>query len=91
MHRLLLCLILLGGSLTLAAQSVPPPAPKPAAPTVTQEKLESRLAELQKAHDQVLANLNALEGAIQETQHWLLELKSPPPEQKPVSPAPPKK
>lgn len=38
---------------------------------MTESKLRTRIAELQKALDQVQANGNALVGAIQECELWL--------------------
>lgn len=52
--------------------------------TITKEQLEARKAQLQEQraqlesqHLQILANLNAHEGAIQDCDHWLAELDKP--------------
>jgi peptidoglycan hydrolase CwlO-like protein len=47
----------------------------PATPAVTREQLEKRLAELHAGREQALANVHAFDGAIQECQHWIDELK----------------
>lgn len=41
------------------------------------EKINARLAELEKARQQTLANLNAIIGAIQECNYWLAEADKP--------------
>jgi hypothetical protein len=41
---------------------------------VTRAQLEKRIAYLQDAYHQTVANAQALNGAIQECQHWLEEL-----------------
>ena len=83
--RRLICFAILAFSLAAVGQA---PSSAPAEPvaktTITQEQLEARLKELQKAHDQIIAQLSAVEGAMQECQHWLLELKTPPPAAKPA-------
>jgi hypothetical protein len=44
---------------------------------MNREALEARIAELQKAVDQLHANGNALMGAIQECNHWLAQVDEP--------------
>lgn len=38
---------------------------------ITREMLEQRLAESERERAQVLANLNAFNGAIQDVRYWL--------------------
>ena len=38
---------------------------------MTREDVEARIVELQKLHDQAVANMNALRGAIQDCEFWL--------------------
>lgn len=42
---------------------------------MTIEKLEARRAELQKQQAQLVANANALSGAIQDCDFWIEQLK----------------
>lgn len=42
---------------------------------IDKEKLEVRIAELQKQLDQVTANGNAIVGAIQDCEYWLSQLE----------------
>ena len=54
------------------AQSDNTPAAKP---EITVEKLQKRLKELEGAREQILANLNAVNGAIEDCKYWLGELE----------------
>ena len=64
---------------SLKAQHATPTGKATPAPTaITREKLEARLAQLKQAHDQVLGQLNALEGAQQAVTQLLQELDPPP-------------
>lgn len=40
------------------------------------EQVETRIAELRKSRDQILAQLHAHDGAIQEAEYWLNSIKS---------------
>ena len=61
----------------LLAQGAQDPAPAPAPPfTITKERLKERITELEAAREQAIANVNALTGAIQESQHWLAQLEA---------------
>jgi len=53
---------------------------------MTREDVEARIVELQKLHDQAVANMNALRGAIQDCEFWLSRLNAEPE----VAPSPPK-
>ena len=41
---------------------------------ITREMIEARLKELQEGAEQMRANLNAYEGAIQDCKYWLEQL-----------------
>ena len=69
-----LCGVLVAVSLLAVGQQAPtPPAPVQA---ITVAMLEQRLSDLKAGKEQAVANVNAFEGAIQETQHWLDALKA---------------
>jgi len=38
---------------------------------ITKERLDERLEQLRADRAQTVANVNALDGAIQDTEHWL--------------------
>jgi len=42
---------------------------------ITREMVEQRLAQLKAERDQLVANLNAYNGAIQDCEYWLSLLK----------------
>ncbi len=42
-----------------------------------QEKLQARIADLEKQKEQMLANFHAISGAIAENEAWLRELEKP--------------
>ncbi len=42
---------------------------------ITRETIEARLAELRAQREQMIANLNAIGGAIQDCEFWLSELE----------------
>jgi peptidoglycan hydrolase CwlO-like protein len=67
----------------LLGQTAPPSAPA----VLTKEAVQQRLTELKKQKEQVLADVNALSGAIQDCEYWLEELnkKLAPPKQEPPS------
>lgn len=44
--------------------------------TITKEALEQRLAQLQKGRDEILVELHATSGAIQEVEFWLATLET---------------
>ena len=44
---------------------------------LTKEQLEAKLAELNKQRETLIANVNALAGAIQLCEQFLLELNKP--------------
>lgn len=68
-NRVILALLLvLGGCLTVSAQ-----AGKPA--LITREALLDRLEVLERDRAQVIANINAYDGAIQECKYWLEQLE----------------
>jgi len=46
-----------------------------AKPEITIEKLQKRLKELEGAREQILANLNAVNGAIEDCKYWMTELE----------------
>ena len=50
---------------------------------MTKEKLLARKAELQAQQEQLKANFNAFQGAIQECDHWLQQLAEGADEKKP--------
>ena len=58
----------------MPAQTVPATV-KPA-PAITQQALEQRIASLKTQYDQAIANANALQGAIQDCQYWIEQLKT---------------
>lgn len=85
----LVALLLLGGVLSVSAQGPPPAqdgipieklfpgakvAAKPAGATV--EALRKRLQDLLLDRERAIANVNALEGAIQECEYWLSEVQA---------------
>ena len=79
MRSAILAILLLGGCLSMPAQTVNPPLPAPAAkpePVVTRAQLEQRLVDLKAGKEQAIANVNAFEGAIQECSRWLDVLKA---------------
>ena len=41
------------------------------------EKLQARIAELEKQKEQMLANFHAISGAIAENEAWLRQLEKP--------------
>jgi len=48
-------------------------------PAIDREALQTRLASLRKQESQALANLNAIQGAIQDAQFWLEFIDAPSP------------
>jgi uncharacterized coiled-coil protein SlyX len=63
---------------------------------ITREAIEKRLASLEEARIQQMANLNALNGAIEDCKFWLNQLAAKPDQLKPTAkpghpPAPAKK
>ena len=63
---------------------------------ITKESLTQRKAALEEEYRQVIANANALQGAIQDCEYWLEQLARPPappvkPAPKPPQPAQPEK
>jgi CHASE1-domain containing sensor protein len=48
---------------------------EPAKPVITVEKLQKRLSDLEAAKIQALANLNAINGAIEDCKYWIGELE----------------
>lgn len=68
-HRVSLALLLvLGGCLTVSAQAGKPPL-------IDREALLDRLEVLERDRAQVIANINAYDGAIQECKYWLEQLE----------------
>lgn len=51
---------------------------------VTVDQLQHRMADLEKAYSDTQTHLNAIQGAMQETQYWIQQLTP-----KPSGPAPP--
>lgn len=45
---------------------------------ITREQIEERLRALRADYAQLTANANAVEGAIQDCEHWLAVLKAEP-------------
>jgi hypothetical protein len=41
---------------------------------MTREQIEARLVELRKESEQLVANINAISGAIQDCEYWLAQL-----------------
>jgi hypothetical protein len=80
MKKFGLVVLVLMAWLPLSAQSVKPEkAPvveKVEKSPITQEALEARLADLERGRVQAIANLNAYDGAIQECNYWLGQLKA---------------
>ena len=74
MRSAILAILLLGGCLSMPAQTVP--ATVKHAPAITQQALEQRIAALKTQYDQAIANANALQGAIQDCQYWLDQFKA---------------
>lgn len=73
LRSLLLCvLLLLGGWLWLSAQDSKEVS---APPTVSLKLLENRLAELQRSREQLVANIHAHDGAIEEVQRLISYLR----------------
>jgi hypothetical protein len=60
------------------------------APVVKVEELQKHLGELENAREQALANLHAIDGAIQECKYWIKRVQAGPgkPEVKRTEPAP---
>ena len=56
---------------------------------ITRESVEKRLAGLKEAKEQAVANLNAMNGAIQDCQFWLDQLAAKPEASKREAPKPP--
>ena len=50
---------------------------------MTKEKLLAKIAELEQRKAQLLANGNAINGAIEECKYWLAELEKPEKEPEP--------
>lgn len=65
---LLVLLIVLTGGVIAQTPNTPPVG-------ITKEKLEARITELKATREQLMANLNAVSGAIQENEGWLKELE----------------
>ncbi len=84
--KLFVVFFILGGLLLAQA-----PSPTPAPPAITREQLQARLEDLQHGKEQAIANVNAFVGAIQETQHWLDELKAAEAKPAAAKPGPPAK
>ena len=61
-------MLVLGGCLTVSAQASKPPL-------ITREALLDRLEVLERDRAQVIANINAYDGAIQECKYWLEQLE----------------
>jgi peptidoglycan hydrolase CwlO-like protein len=74
MKKLILLIAILLFIPFVSAQDKAPEEPKP---TITLEALQSRLQLLNKDREQMVANVNALDGAIQECQHWIDQLSTP--------------
>ena len=62
-------LLVLGGCLTVSAQSSEPSP-------ITREALLDRLEALERDREQVIANINAYDGAIQECKYWIEQLEN---------------
>jgi len=77
-YRLLCLTLLLGVGHMVSAQQPPPPQapPQPAPQGVTQQALESRLAVLKTQYDQAVANANAFQGALEDCQYWIDQMKA---------------
>jgi DNA-binding transcriptional MerR regulator len=83
----LFLVILLASTLGSSAQQAPPAAlpqqpaaTQPAPPKISavkREDLERRLARLQEAYQQAAANLQAINGAIEECKFWLDQIATP--------------
>lgn len=56
------------------AETLPAPKPKALVRTITKDDLEKRIEMLRKELEQAKANLNAIDGAIQDCQYWLNEI-----------------
>ncbi len=82
--------VLIGLLLTpgLFAQKAEAPVTSPG---VKVEELQKHLGELEDAREQALANLHAIDGAIQECKYWIKRAQAEPgkPELKRTEPAPP--
>jgi hypothetical protein len=68
-RAILLTLLLLGGVLFAEDKPKAPP------PAVTKAQLEARVKELTAAREQAIANLQALNGAIQDCEYWIAEVE----------------
>lgn len=44
---------------------------------IIREAIEARLADLKAQRDQLIANINACGGAIQDCEYWLSQLDAP--------------
>jgi len=62
---LVICLLIVGAGL----------AQKESKPPITKEALQQRLGQLQQAREQAIANVNALNGAIQECTYWIDQIE----------------
>lgn len=70
---LLLCLV---GLVCAQTQTTSTPATVPTPKTmISRADLEKRLSELKTQHEQTIAQVHAIEGAIQDCQYWLDQLK----------------
>ena len=63
---LVICLLIVGAGL----------AQKESKPPITKEVLQQRLGQLQQAREQAIANVNALNGAIQECTYWIDQIEA---------------
>jgi hypothetical protein len=64
---LIILLTFLAGAVGAQTSSVPA--------GITKEKLEARIKELKVTREQLMANINAVSGAIQENEEWLKQLE----------------
>ena len=70
----LVTLLLLSTCIVLCAQDTVPSKSE----VITREVLEKRIQDLQAKYNQTIADANAIQGAIQDCQYWLDQLKKTP-------------
>lgn len=74
LRRTILLLTLLAVACLSFAKDKKAETPPPQPASITRPQLEKRLGGLKQAHQQAVADVQALGGAIQDCEYWLSEL-----------------